>query len=197
MNRAFHPSPSDLKTCFLSSPNFDRSARMTYANTSKDPGTRPVQCLLVLGGALIALYYAEENWRGKHAWEVCRRQLEAQGASLDWSDYIPAPVPDEQNIFKAPKMSEWFASRTPTELSQRLGTLYAFAKQHNTNMLAEVTIVPPTSNIVASSADLVLRYCYSVLTIPPLSGTNAPTAGPGAVMKRLAVEDVGLEKQHI
>ena len=30
------------------------------------------------------------------------------GEVLDWTAFIPAPVPDDQNIFKAPKMAEWF-----------------------------------------------------------------------------------------
>src|SRR5512136_937024 len=61
-------------------------------------------CLATLTG----LFYAVENWRGKRAWEKCRRDLEAKGEVLDWNAYIPARVPDEQNIFKAPKMAEWF-----------------------------------------------------------------------------------------
>jgi len=57
---------------------------------------------------LIAVFYAEEDWRGKRAWENCKRELEAKGAVLDWEKFIPPPVPDDQNIFKAPKMQEWF-----------------------------------------------------------------------------------------
>ena len=33
----------------------------------------------------IALFYVEENWRGKRAWENCKRQLEAKGLVLNWS----------------------------------------------------------------------------------------------------------------
>ena len=61
-------------------------------------------CLATLTG----LFYAVENWRGKRAWEKCRRELEAKGEVIDWNAFIPAPVPDEQNIFKAPRMTEWF-----------------------------------------------------------------------------------------
>jgi hypothetical protein len=56
---------------------------------------------------LIALFYAEENWRGKRAWENCKRQVEAEGGTLDWSEFIPPPVRDGQNFFSAPKMQEW------------------------------------------------------------------------------------------
>jgi hypothetical protein len=48
---------------------------------------------------LIAVFYSEENWRGKRALENCKRELEAKGAVLDWQKYIPAPVPDDQNFF--------------------------------------------------------------------------------------------------
>jgi hypothetical protein len=55
---------------------------------------------------LIALLCTEENWRGKRAWERYKLQLEAQGEKLEWKDYVPAPVPDEQNfamtLFLAP-----------------------------------------------------------------------------------------------
>ena len=61
---------------------------------------------------LIGLFYAVEDWRGQRAWEKCRRELEAKGAVLDWNAYIPAPVPDEENVFKAPKMTEWFVRGT-------------------------------------------------------------------------------------
>src|SRR5215470_10122905 len=62
---------------------------------------------------LIALFYAVENWRGKRAWEQCRRELQAKGAILDWSAYIPPPVPDDQNAYKAPGMHEWFVKEGP------------------------------------------------------------------------------------
>src|SRR4051812_1885557 len=64
--------------------------------------------LLACLATLIALFYAVENWRGKRAWETYRRELEAKGVKLDWAAYIPGPVPDEQNLFKAPKITEWF-----------------------------------------------------------------------------------------
>ena len=50
---------------------------------------------------LVAVFYLEEDWRGKRAWENCKRELEAGGAVLDWNKYIPPPVPDDQNFFTA------------------------------------------------------------------------------------------------
>jgi hypothetical protein len=58
---------------------------------------------LAIFATLIAIFYTEENWRGKRAWEKCKRELEAKGVVLDWNAYIPPPVPDDQNFFKASK----------------------------------------------------------------------------------------------
>jgi hypothetical protein len=56
----------------------------------------------------VAIFYLEEDWRGWHAWQICKRELEAKGVVLDWNACIPPPVPDDQNFFAAPKMQEWF-----------------------------------------------------------------------------------------
>ena len=69
---------------------------------------------------LVVLFYAEEDLRGWRAWENCKHELAAKGEVLDWNAYIPPPVPDDQNFFKAPKMEDWFQrdapriTRTPT-----------------------------------------------------------------------------------
>src|ERR1051325_11713210 len=63
---------------------------------------------LAILATLIAVFYTEENWRGKRAWENYKRKAEARGEVLDWAAYIPKPAPADQNIFKAPKMTEWF-----------------------------------------------------------------------------------------
>jgi hypothetical protein len=57
---------------------------------------------------LIALVCAEENWRGKWAWERYKHQLEAQGEKLDWKDYVAPPVPDAQNFAMTPFLAPLF-----------------------------------------------------------------------------------------
>jgi hypothetical protein len=51
---------------------------------------------------LIALGYAEENWRGKHDWEKFKREWEAQGEKFDYASIAPPPVPDAQNFAMQP-----------------------------------------------------------------------------------------------
>ncbi|HTR41000.1 MAG TPA: hypothetical protein VMH87_05245 [Pseudomonadales bacterium] len=63
---------------------------------------RNLRCTLVglaILATLIAIFYTEEDLRGKHAWEVCQRQLEAQGVVLDWDKFLPPSVPDDQNFY--------------------------------------------------------------------------------------------------
>ena len=51
---------------------------------------------------LTVLFYGEEDWRGKRAWEKCERDLEAKGEVLEWSKFIPQPVLDTQNFALTP-----------------------------------------------------------------------------------------------
>lgn len=51
---------------------------------------------------LVALFYAEENWRGQHAWEQYQREGEARGEKFDFKDFVPPPVPDDQNFALTP-----------------------------------------------------------------------------------------------
>jgi len=51
---------------------------------------------------LIAVAITEENWRGKHDWENYRREAEARGERLDLAFVVPPSVPDDQNFFCAP-----------------------------------------------------------------------------------------------
>ena len=76
---------------------------MTQTPRLKSPWriVRRILIALAVVATLIAAFYTEEDWRGKHDWEKCKAQLEAQGFVLDWDKFIPAPVPDDQNFFTA------------------------------------------------------------------------------------------------
>jgi hypothetical protein len=57
---------------------------------------------------IIALIYAEENWRGRRAWNKQRQLMEARGEQLDLKAFIPKPVPAEQNFAATPFIKSWF-----------------------------------------------------------------------------------------
>lgn len=116
-------------------------------------------------GTLAAVFYTVENWRGRRAWENRRRELEAKGEVLDWNAYIPAPVPDDQNFFKAPKMQEWFVkdsllSLLPQQPGKTTNPPSPFAlppRQATNVLLAELTVVPRDCAPESLPADTVLR----------------------------------------
>ncbi len=123
---------------------------------------------VVLGLLTVVIaFYGIENWRGRRAWQQCKRAIEARGESMDWAAHIPAPVPDAQNVFKAPHMAQWFVGRGANELNRQLDMqgLGQFLRQRQSTALAKVTVVPPGTTIPAGDADLVLRYDAPLLTL--------------------------------
>jgi hypothetical protein len=64
------------------------------------------KALLVLAclALVVGLFYLEENWRGKRAWENYKKEIEAKGERLDLAAFLPERVADEDNILKAPVM---------------------------------------------------------------------------------------------
>jgi len=130
---------------------------------------RRVLISLAVLATLIAIFYAEEDWRGKRAWENCKRELEAKRMVLDWDRFIPPPVPDEQNVFKAPEMTEWFVrgpwfdsfrddkAKPPKEIAP-------FAARQGSNpgdkdvLVAEVDVVAPAPASGPEHGGEVLRF---------------------------------------
>ena len=58
--------------------------------------------VLACFATLVALFYAEENWRGKRAWENYKHEWEAKGERFDLASVVPVPVPTEQNFAMTP-----------------------------------------------------------------------------------------------
>ena len=96
--------------------------------------------IIVIG----ACFYSEENSRGVTAWQKCEREVAAHGDSLDWKTFIPAPVPDEKNFFKAPMMTEWFVKG---------------AVSHGPNLLPTNNPETTAEDITASSASNYVAWC--------------------------------------
>ena len=101
-------------------------------------------CLILVA----AIFYAEENSRGLNAWTKCAGDLTARGESLAWADYIPAPVPDAQNFYKAPRMTEWFVRSTNVIPAYPPNLLPTFHPDTSSNVITEIT----ASNYLAWSA---------------------------------------------
>ena len=63
---------------------------------------RRVLFILACLVTLIALAYAEENWRGRRAWQRHRQECEAKGEKFSLAALAPPPVPDEKNFALTP-----------------------------------------------------------------------------------------------
>ena len=115
---------------------------------------------------MAAIFYLEEDWRGKRAWEICKVGLKAKGEVLDWNAHIPPPVPDDQNFFKAPKMADWFIRKganftgpDTNELTRDLNVSQFMALHQPPKApvtVAELVIVPEPAN--AGETNAVLRF---------------------------------------
>ena len=63
---------------------------------------------IVLAVVLVLAGENYEYWRGKRDWEKCRADLIAKGEKLDWTDFVPPPVPDEKNLAMTPLVHPLF-----------------------------------------------------------------------------------------
>ncbi len=123
------------------------------------PILRRVLIGVAMLATLVAIFFTEEDWRGKRAWQNYKSELEAKGVVLDWDKYIPPPVPDDQNFFKAsPKIAYGFVKATnnaPADFSVKQpryqfwptasNSFPVFDNLTNTRPLvvAMLTVIPP------------------------------------------------------
>lgn len=70
---------------------------------------RRVLFVVACAATLVALFYAEEDWRGWHAWARFQKQEEAQGVRFDFASVVPPPVPDDQNFALTPMVASSYA----------------------------------------------------------------------------------------
>jgi hypothetical protein len=70
-------------------------------------GIRRVAIVLAWSATIIGLWYGEENWRGRRAWNQYREATEARGESLDFASYIPKDVPENQNFAATPLLKSF------------------------------------------------------------------------------------------
>jgi hypothetical protein len=110
--------------------------------------------LLALGlfAVLVVLFYTEENWRGRRAWNECRRELEAKGERLDFKAFIPPPVPDEQNFAMAPVLATAYNVKFYRKGQAEEGT-YNYRPSPLDMELSRTNYATPTNMVVGSWAE--------------------------------------------
>ena len=89
----------------------------------------------VLGLGLVVLgFYAEENWRGRRAWENYRRGMVARGEPTEWSALVPPPVGEPENFAATPFLAPIFDFKPGTQQprdSEALARVQGFAARYN------------------------------------------------------------------
>jgi hypothetical protein len=135
----------------------------------------PLLCWGLALAIAIPVLYAEENWRGKRAWNRCRQRLEAKGIPLDWSSHLPPKVAPDENAFAVPGMSEWFGGRGPNQLTSRmnLASCPGVSQQRETNLVIEFFPALPGFQATDTDADLVLEHDPPDLRVAPESSVTA------------------------
>jgi hypothetical protein len=133
---------------------------MSELSTTPRPWRKRQSLILItlaVLATLIAIFYLEEDWRGKRAWEKTRQELEAKGAIVDWEKIVPPPVPDDQNFFMASTNIRIRFVRTRNDEEYRAATnltwlvpdfktlpVQVFSKT-NAPVIAELNIIPSTA----------------------------------------------------
>jgi hypothetical protein len=81
-------------------------------------GWRVVRRVLIVCAwivTVIALFYGEEDWRGRKAWNNYNVASKEQGEELDFKTYVPKPIPDSENFAATPEIQSWFLRHTNNE----------------------------------------------------------------------------------
>lgn len=148
---------------------------------------------LAILATLIAIAYTEEDWRGKRAWENCKRELEAKGAVLDWNKYVPPTLPDDQNFYTASTNIALRFVKAQTEAQSDAASKLKWLQMGpiDSTLIAEVTLVT-NANAVPNNAGLYLRCDHSFVTVgTPHEDFVEP---PSSFLSRFDLKDVPLKK---
>jgi hypothetical protein len=157
----------------------------------------PILFLLLVCG-----YYREENWRGQHGWNQLKQRLEASNGHVDWTNYVPTPILEEENFFSADKMQRWFAGRGGNELTSRLDNeRNSFLREYRTEPIATVTVVKRDEIPSPGDADVTLVYDAALLTVELETQANSNVRSnepiPLIVMDEVPLRDAIKNLAHV
>jgi hypothetical protein len=127
--------------------------------------------LITLG----ALFFAEEEWRGSHAWASYKRDMEAKGEHFEAARLIPAKVSDDQNFTMTPYFAPLF-DLPPEVLREPVKFV--------TNMVDGDSVV---GVLGLPKLDTNLGTYFEVLYSPNLNPRDHPSTWPYALAADLMV----------
>ncbi len=117
---------------------------------------------------LIALFYAEEDWRGWHDWNQFKHQWEAKGEKFDFKDFVPPPVPDDQNFAFAPVVATSYAmylDKSGHEIIPRntnvVNRLQLDLVDYHHGGKRSATVLGPTARLIAATGSSPKKPIYA------------------------------------
>jgi hypothetical protein len=140
---------------------------------------------------LIALFYAEENWRGKHDWEKFKREWEAKGERFDWQSIVPPTVPDEQNFALTPVVASSYGMFFDTSGHETF--------PRNTNIVDRLSMITwrdnrwayaPKSESWQNGKKTDLKAWQEYFRLPPPTNSTEPNSFPIAPQPQTPSADI-------
>jgi hypothetical protein len=83
------------------------------------PTLRRLALGVAVAATIVAAFYVEEEIRGERALRRFEQECRDEGKPLDYAFYKPAPIPDDQNLFKAPVILRSLDSQNPFQADPR------------------------------------------------------------------------------
>ena len=136
---------------------------------------------------LIVAAYEVEKYRGEKAWSDYRAEAEARGAKLDLKDFIPPPIPDEENFAAIPIYRELLSrDRVVRERARKACAIPLECRPYVANgepldfpalgkCMVESALLPATTDDAPADVLRALEY-YE----PVLAQMRAAVARPGS-----------------
>jgi hypothetical protein len=129
----------------------------------------------------VPLFYAEENWRGRWAWERYKLEQKSKGVALDWPSKLPPSIPDDENFYQAPGMAEWFVKPATGVATTWINPSAALVLPLNryAKVMVEISRFQANGEPDPINADAVLEYDPPVVRWRRApGGQTGPTSAP-------------------
>jgi hypothetical protein len=75
------------------------------------PTLRRIFLVAAVLATAVAAAYVEENIRGEREWRRFEQECRDEGKPLDYVFYKPAPIPEDENLFRAPVLVQFLDSQ--------------------------------------------------------------------------------------
>lgn len=156
--------------------------------------------------AVVALFYAEENWRGSWLWERYKHRLAAHGERLEGSAFVPPTATDDENFAMTPLLSPLFGFSSGSQQWRNpnaLRTAQGFAPRYDEAAKALKAKTEPRSNSwVAARIDLAAWQAAFLKStnaakgarLEPLATNSSPEGAAATVLAALSECDPVFEE---